>query len=936
MRIINLADGYSSATDPTTTAVPTTADAVTFDPAGTAFTAVELQALGEETDDRLTALEGANFDDFRGYWNASTNTPALANGGGGGITEGDYYTVSVAGSTSIDGETDWQVGDDIFFDGTVWKKKDNTSRVLSVAGKTGVVTLDAADVSETATLYWAKKFTTTTADPTTGDDSGDGYAIGSRWFNSTTKRLYIATDVTPGAAVWVQVEGDLLSVNSMVGNVVLDATDIDEAGGRYWSLKNNLAATVAPTVNDDSGDGFAAGSLFYNQSTNFLYVCEDATPGAAVWALAAGGGAGGGLDTFFTETFEITVPTDLAKGNGAFGSGGSFAGTVASETGAPLNGTRSLKITQAGGSLNDYIELGTIPIKGKQRVTGIIARIPHRYDGAVGNWKFVARDETNGVIRTIDSDTLFAPSGIGFGMYRFTVPDNCASLKIGLQVAVLNSGKILYVDDVELTTSEVLFSNVLNLTDAVDGGAITIEAVTSNPTKGTVVQDKVYHSRIGQRMLANYRYEQSAMGAIGSGDYLFALPGGQSFDSTLVTFYTGALVNSANSQQMARSIVGHGQIAVGAGSGYTGQAVLIAYDSTRFRVFINAQSNGLGSVAGSSLIGSSGYSTLDLARVAYGFWLDAPISGWTATAANVVTPQAGDDSSVVLYGANGYASTATKIPRFSTSSTAGDAITYADSGTNGPTLTVTRAGVYTVCYTARLTGVGSIGISKNAPSLTTDIFSVAEANKLAQATAGGASYAGSCSWTGPLSVGDIVRPHNDGTTFAADANIFTITRIGFKSLSAVPVPMVAYLKDVKTSGTAGGTFTSGAWQTRTLNTVEGDLSVATLSSNQFTLQPGTYVVEIQAPAGFVNIHKAKLRNITDSTDDIIGTSEHASNAGGIIVSKSACMGTVTITTAKTFEVQHRCSTTYATDGFGYPSSLSVSEVYTQVKITKVK
>src|SRR5690606_21247003 len=54
---------------------------------------------------------------------------------------------------------------------------------------------------------------------------------------------------------------------------------------------------------------------------------------------------------------------------------------------------------------------------------------------------------------------------------------------------------------------------------------------------------------------------------------------------------------------------------------------------------------------------------------------------------------------------------------------------------------------------------------------------------------------------------------------------------------------VAYLKDVKPSGTAGGTFTSGSWQTRDLNTIEGDSSFVSLASNQFTLQPGTYHIE---------------------------------------------------------------------------------------------
>ena len=60
---------------------------------------------------------------YQGTWNASTNTPTLASGVG---TKGDYYVVSVAGSTNLDGITDWQVNDWAVFNGTVWQKVDNS------------------------------------------------------------------------------------------------------------------------------------------------------------------------------------------------------------------------------------------------------------------------------------------------------------------------------------------------------------------------------------------------------------------------------------------------------------------------------------------------------------------------------------------------------------------------------------------------------------------------------------------------------------------------------------------------------------------------------------------------------------------------------------------------------------------------------------------
>jgi len=56
---------------------------------------------------------------YQGVWNASTNTPTLASGQG---VVNYVYKVSVAGSTTLDGNNVWNVGDFAFFDGTTWDK----------------------------------------------------------------------------------------------------------------------------------------------------------------------------------------------------------------------------------------------------------------------------------------------------------------------------------------------------------------------------------------------------------------------------------------------------------------------------------------------------------------------------------------------------------------------------------------------------------------------------------------------------------------------------------------------------------------------------------------------------------------------------------------------------------------------------------------------
>lgn len=56
---------------------------------------------------------------YKGTWNASTNTPTLASGVG---TKGDYYVVSVAGTTDLDGTDYWGVGDWAVFNGSIWQR----------------------------------------------------------------------------------------------------------------------------------------------------------------------------------------------------------------------------------------------------------------------------------------------------------------------------------------------------------------------------------------------------------------------------------------------------------------------------------------------------------------------------------------------------------------------------------------------------------------------------------------------------------------------------------------------------------------------------------------------------------------------------------------------------------------------------------------------
>ena len=109
--------------------------------AGSANGVASLDAGGKVPVSQIPALGDLNY---QGTWNATTNIPTLVSSAG---TKGYYYVVATAGSTNLNGITDWQIGDWAVFNGSVWQKIDNTDAVTSVNGYTGTVVLTAADVS---------------------------------------------------------------------------------------------------------------------------------------------------------------------------------------------------------------------------------------------------------------------------------------------------------------------------------------------------------------------------------------------------------------------------------------------------------------------------------------------------------------------------------------------------------------------------------------------------------------------------------------------------------------------------------------------------------------------------------------------------------------------------------------------------------------------
>lgn len=149
-------------------------------------------------------------------------------------------------------------------------------------------------------------------------------------------------------------------------------------------------------------------------------------------------------------------------------------------------------------------------------------------------------------------------------------------------------------------------------------------------------------------------------------------------------------------------------------------------------------------------------------------------------------------------------------------------------------------------------------------------------------------------------------------------------------------PMIQ-VRDHETQGTAGGTLTSGSWQTRTLNTVTTNtISGASLSSNRITLPSGTYYATFSAPGFMVDRHQVRISSITGAAVQILGQNAYA-DAANSVQSNSQGDGVFTVPASSStqIELQHRCSTTRAGNGLGVEVNVS-TEVYGIVNIWQIR
>jgi hypothetical protein len=194
--------------------------------------------------------------EYKGMWNAATNTPTLANGTG---DTGDVYICNVAGTVNFGaGPITFAVGDYVIYSGTIWQRSSGavgtvTSVAATITGDS--VTISGSPVTTSGTLAFA--------------------------FNGTT-------------AQYIRGNGTLATFPSLTGFVPYTGATANVDLGTHTLLAKDLV------INHSSGSGVAA-SITKGGSGEALTVVKSSGSGNA--ASITGG---------VTLLSELHLTTDLA------------------------------------------------------------------------------------------------------------------------------------------------------------------------------------------------------------------------------------------------------------------------------------------------------------------------------------------------------------------------------------------------------------------------------------------------------------------------------------------------------------------------------------------------------------------------------------------------------------------------------------------------
>jgi len=259
---------------------------------------------------------------YKGTWNASSNTPTLADGTG---AKGDYYVVSTAGTQTFGGiQLFFGTGDWIAYNGAVWQRVEGGSD-----GNFANVTLTSTDAGVTASplLELYRDSASPAASDTLGEIEFNGEDSAG---NKQAYGLIHASILSPtSTAEQGQLHFETATAGALTEKMIIGTTNlvVNEIGAVFnvrieGDADANLLYTDA--TNDRIGVGTAspaaklhvAGNIIYTSTTLASYLWTSWNPsdlvGTATNAPATGTADDSNFVTMANSSGTLTITFDIA------------------------------------------------------------------------------------------------------------------------------------------------------------------------------------------------------------------------------------------------------------------------------------------------------------------------------------------------------------------------------------------------------------------------------------------------------------------------------------------------------------------------------------------------------------------------------------------------------------------------------------------------
>jgi len=379
---------------------------------------------------------------YKGTWNASTNTPTLTSSVG---TANSFYIVSVAGTTNLNGTSNWGVGDWAVFNGSVWQRVEGGAvgnfTDLTVSGTTTLSNLTAS----TALALNASKEVVSVTNTGTGNN-----------VLATSPTLVTPALGTPSSATLTNATGLPLS-SGVTGTLpILN-------GGTGQTTANAAFNALAPSQTSNSGK----------------YLTTNGTDTS--WATLSGVGtvtsvSGTGTVNGLTLTGTVTTSGSLTLGGTLSG----ISNAALTNSSITINGTA----TSLGGSINvgtvtsvaasvpSFLSITESPItsSGTLAISLSGTALPTT-SGGTGLTSFTA----NGVVYASSSSALTTGSALTFDGSKLV---NTGYNKSTYQVSTNNVGTFESVGAAYLAYDSISGANIYSRSGASTESTLNFRAST--------------------------------------------------------------------------------------------------------------------------------------------------------------------------------------------------------------------------------------------------------------------------------------------------------------------------------------------------------------------------------------------------------------------------------------------------------------------------